>query len=325
MRSARPKGIARGWLLGVVVICSLGGLPFLSPKVYFLSLLYMVFLYVVLAESWNLIGGLAGYLSFGHVAFFGIGAYTTAFLMSKFDLSTALLLPVSLSGGLVSAAVALVVGYPCLRLRGPYFAVITLCFAFVVQILVENLPFFGGVEGLWLAPTEATVASQRTLYYELMMGLMVVVLVVVRTIEGSKLGAGLIAVREDEEVAQCLGIPTPRIKLLAFVLSAFFPGVAGGLHACYLTYISPVIVFDVMISILMVLMTLLGGGGSWAGALIGAVFLSVLNEFLTTFVGAEIARILYGMLFLGVILFLPNGLWEFVRNVSVVRAPHAER
>jgi len=324
VRSIWPGRITGGWIVSVIILCSLGILPLLSPKVYFLSLLYMVFLYVVLAESWNLIGGFAGYLSFGHVAFFGIGAYTTAFLMSTFHLPVASVLPISLLGGLVSAAVALVVGYPCLRLRGPYFAVITLCFAFVVQILVENLPFFGGVEGLWLTPTKETVAFQRALYYELMMGLMVVVLLVVRGIEHSRLGAGLIAIREDEDVAQCLGIPAPRIKLLAFVLSAFFPGVAGGFHACYLTYISPVIVFDVMISILIVLMTLLGGGGSWAGALLGAVSLSFVNEFLTTFVRAEIARILYGMLFIGVILFLPNGLWEFIRNASFKRA-HAER
>jgi branched-chain amino acid transport system permease protein len=302
------------WSISTCMVLLLGLFPLLSPQVYFLSMLYMVFLYVVLAESWNIIGGFAGYLSFGHVAFFGIGAYITAFLMHQLHLAPVLAVLSSILGGAVSAIVAYLIGYPCLRLRGPYFAVITLCFAFVVQMLIENMEFFGGVEGLWLPAMEGTVFSLRTIFYELMLGLMVLVVLIVRKIEHSKLGVGLIAIKEDEEVAQSIGIHTPRIKITAFILSAFFPGIAGGLHAYYLTYISPVIVFDVMISILIVLMTLFGGGGSWIGAFIGAVSLSLINEFLTTFVGAEIARIIYGLLFIGVILFMPNGIMEYIRK-----------
>jgi len=215
---------------------------------------------------------------------------------------------------MAAALVALGVGYPCLRLRGPYFAVITLCFAFVVQMVVQNIDLFGGVEGLWLAAMKQPIHVIRAIFYELMLALMILVILFVRWMEGSKLGKGLVTIREDEEVAQTIGIPAPRIKILAFVLSAFFPGVAGGLHAYYLTYISPENVFDVMVSILIVLMTLFGGGGSWLGALVGAVSLSLINEFLTTFVGAEIARIIYGLLFIGVILFMPNGIMEFFRR-----------
>jgi branched-chain amino acid transport system permease protein len=181
-------------------------------------------------------------------------------------------------------------------------------------MVVQNIDLFGGVEGLWLAAMKQPIHVIRTIFYELMLGLMILVILFVRWMEGSKLGKGLITIREDEEVAQTLGIHTPRIKVLAFVLSAFFPGVAGGLHAYYLTYISPENVFDVMVSILIVLMTLFGGGGSWLGALIGAVSLSLVNEFLTTFVGAEIARIIYGMLFIVVIIFMPNGIMEFFRR-----------
>ncbi len=297
---------------GIVILLSL--FPLLSPPAYFLSMLYMVFLYVILAESWNIIGGFAGYLSFGHVAFFGLGAYTTAFLMNKLALSPAATLLSSSPGGMAAALVALVIGYPCLRLRGPYFAVVTLCFAFVVHMVIQNIDFFGGVEGLWLPAMKQPIHIIRAIFYELMLALMILVILFVRRMEGSKLGKGLMTIREDEEVAQTLGIPAPRIKILAFVLSAFFPGVAGGLHAYYLTYISPENVFDVMVSILIVLMTLFGGGGSWLGALIGAVSLSLVNEFLTTFVGAEIARILYGLLFIVVIIFMPNGILEFFRR-----------
>ena len=187
-------------------------------------MLYMVFLYVILAESWNIIGGFAGYLSFGHVAFFGLGAYTTAFLMNKLALSPVATILSSIPGGFAAALVALVIGYPCLRLRGPYFAVVTMCFAFVVQMVVQNIDLFGGVEGLWLAAMKQPIHVIRAIFYELMLALMILVILFVRWMEGSKLGKGLVTIREDEEVAQTLGIHTPRIKILAFVLSAFFPG-----------------------------------------------------------------------------------------------------
>jgi branched-chain amino acid transport system permease protein len=312
--SPPEKKSRAGVFAAAAIVALLALFPLLSPPVYFLSMLYMVFLYVILAESWNIIGGYAGYLSFGHVAFFGLGAYTTAFLMNKLALSPVLTILSAVPGGVVAAAVAFVVGYPCLRLRGPYFAVVTMCFAFVVHMVMQNIDLFGGVEGLWLAAMKQPIEVIRGIFYELMLGLMVLVILFVRWMEGSKLGKGLVTIREDEEVAQTLGIHTPRIKILAFVLSAFFPGVAGGLHAYYLTYISPENVFDVMVSILIVLMTLFGGGGSWLGALIGAVSLSLVNEFLTTFVGAEIARIIYGLLFIVVIIFMPNGIMEYFRR-----------
>lgn len=299
---------------GILILLTL--FPLFSPPAYFLSMLYMVFLYVVLAESWNIIGGLAGYLSFGHVAFFGIGAYTTAFLMKQLGLSPLGTILSSLPAGLVAAMVAFLIGYPCLRLRGPYFAVITLCFAFVVHMVIQNIEIFGGVEGLWLPAMEKPISFIRAVFYEIMLGLMVAVILIFRWIEKSRLGMGLMTIKEEEEVAQTLGIHTPRLKIIAFGLSAFFPGIAGGLHAYYLAYISPEIVFDVMISILIVLMALFGGGGSWIGGLIGAVSLSLVNEFLTTFIGAEIARIIYGLLFIGVIIFMPNGIVEFLRRLG---------
>ena len=191
-------------------------------------MLYMVFLYVVLAESWNIIGGFTGYLSFGHVAFFGLGAYTTGFLMNKLALSPIATILSSIPGGFIAALVAFLIGYPCLRLRGPYFAVVTLCFAFVVHMVVQNIDLLGGVEGLWLAAMKQPIHVIRGIFYELMLALMVTVILFVRWMEGAKLGRGLVTIREDEEVAQTLGIHTPRMKVLAFALSAFFPGVAGG-------------------------------------------------------------------------------------------------
>ncbi|MBI5251155.1 MAG: branched-chain amino acid ABC transporter permease, partial [Desulfomonile tiedjei] len=133
-----------------ILLILLAAFPWLSPPVYFVSFMFTVFMYITLSSSWNLVGGYAGYLSFGHVAFFGIGAYSTAMLVKMFDLSPVGTVFSTLISGLVSSVVAVLVGYPCLRLRGPYFAVITLCFAFVVQLAFKNVEIVGGADGLWL-------------------------------------------------------------------------------------------------------------------------------------------------------------------------------
>jgi len=289
-------------------------LPWLSPPVYFVSLLFVVFMYVVLAESWVLIGGFAGYLSFGHGAFLGIGAYTTALLMNHFHLSPLYVLVSALPAGAAAACVAAVIGYPALRLRGPYFALITLCFAFVMELAVKNLDFLGGPEGLWLKAMGIEVGLARGIFFEVMLVLMLVTVLVVRRVESSRFGAGLKAIKEDEEVAQTLCVDTPRVKLSAFILSAFFPGVAGGLYAYYLSYIHPETVFNIDISILIVLMALFGGGSSYVGPIVGAISLSLVNELLSAFLKAEYARVIYGLLFVVLILYLPDGVISFFRG-----------
>jgi len=276
----------------------LGLFPWLNPPVYYISLLFTVFMYVTLATSWNLIGGYTGYLSFGHVAFFGLGAYTTAFLFNLLHLSPLLTILSSIPAGGAAALVAIIIGVPCLRLRGPYFAVITLCFAFVVELAVKNLSILGGADGLWLKSMDLPIEIARSILFEVMMVLMLIVVAASFLVGRSRFGAGLRAIKEDEEVAQTMAIDSARLKIGAFVLSALFTGAAGGIYAYYLAYIHPDIVFDINISILVVLMALFGGGGSWLGPVIGAVLLTLINEGLSTFVRAELARIIYGSLFI---------------------------
>lgn len=304
-----------GLILGAaVLLAGLATFPWLGPPVYFISLLFTVFLYVVLASSWNIIGGFAGYLSFGHVAFFGIGAYATALLMKGFDLTPFWTVLSTIPAGGVAALVAMIVGYPCLRLRGPYFAVITFCFAFVMELGIKNLSIVGGPEGLWLKSMDLPIEVIRSILFEVMLVIMMLTIAMSIWTSRSKFGAGLRAIKEDEEVAQTMAINAPKLKIQAFALSAFFPGMAGGVYAYYLTYIHPDIVFDVMISILIVLMALFGGGGTWLGPIIGAVMLTLINEGLSTFVKAELARIIYGCLFIAVIIFMPNGIMEFFKR-----------
>jgi branched-chain amino acid transport system permease protein len=194
---------------------------------HFISFLFSVFLYVTLASSWNILGGYAGYLSFGHVAFFGIGAYAVAILAKFLGLLPTGTLLAAIPAGLISAIVAVIVGYPCLRLRGPYFAVITLCFSFVAQLVVKNLDFTSGPDGLWLKALDVPIHVSRSLIYELMLALTLGTVVVSRAVTFSRFGAGLRAIKEDEEVAQTMAINSPFLKIKAFALSAFFPGIAG--------------------------------------------------------------------------------------------------
>jgi branched-chain amino acid transport system permease protein len=297
-----------------IALIVLTAFPWLGPPVYFVSFLFTVFMYVTLASSWNLIGGYAGYLSFGHAAFFGIGAYSTAVLTKIFDLSPVGTVLSTIPSGLIAAAISVVIGYPCLRLRGPYFAVITLCFAFVVQLAVKNIQAIGGADGLWLKTMDLNIGISRAIFFELMLLLTLITGGASILVGRSKFGAGLRAIKEDEDVAQTMAINAPLLKMKAFGLSAFFPGVAGGIFAYYLTYIHPDIVFDINISILIVLMSLFGGGGSWLGPVIGATALTFVNEILSTFVKAEFARIIYGCLFIVVIIFMPNGITEFLKG-----------
>ncbi len=306
----------RNWIFAatLIVLLGLAVFPWVGLPVYFVSFLFTVFMYVCLASSWNLIGGYAGYLSFGHVAFFGIGAYTTALMEKGMQLSPAGTLLSAIPAGGVAMLVAVIVGYPCLKLRGPYFAVVTLCFAFVVDLGIKNLDILGGPEGLWLKSMDLPIEVIRAIFFEAMLVIMILSIAAGYWTSVSKFGAGLRAIKEDEEVAQTMAINAPRLKIQAFALSAFFPGMAGGIYAYYLTYIHTDIVFDMMISILIVLMALFGGGGTVLGPIVGAVCLSFINESLSTFVKAELARIIYGGLFIGVIIFMPNGIIAFFKK-----------
>jgi len=296
-----------------IILLLLASFPGFRPEVYYLSFMFSIFMYVILATSWNFIGGYAGYLSFGHAAFFGIGAFATAKAAVFFGLTPLFTILASIPAGALAAAVALIIGYPCLKIRGPYFSVVTLCFAFVVELAVKNIEFLGGAEGIWLKFMDIPEQISRTILYEVMLLLMVVTLSVAGWLHRSRFGAGLAAIRADEEVAETMAIPTARLKMQAFALSAFFPGIAGGLFAYYLTYIHADVVFNINISILIVLMAMFGGGGTWLGPIVGAVILTFVNEGLSTFAQAEIARILYGALFIVVTIFMPNGILDFFR------------
>jgi branched-chain amino acid transport system permease protein len=289
-------------LIGVAAVLAV--LPLLGFSAYTLTFLTGLFVNVALAGAWTLLGGYAGYLSFGHVAFFGLGAYTTGMLLLGLGWSPFLTFPL---GGLVAGVFALLIGYPTLRLRGPYFSVATLLVSFVLLICVKNTEPLGGATGLFLPFPDVPIQTNRAWFYWAMGGLAGLVTGALAWVERSKLGAGLAAIRENEDVAETVGVDTAQLKMVALFLSAVFTGLVGGVYSYMRSYLSPEIAFDVERSILMFLMALFGGTGAWFGPLVGASILTVVGEALTVTLGGQTARIMYGLLLMIVILFLPNG------------------
>jgi branched-chain amino acid transport system permease protein len=275
--------------------------PLLS--VYLRSFLMFTMMYVVLALSWNIISGFTGYTSFGHVAFYGIGAYACAILVADYGWPW---LPTLGVGAGVAALAALALGYPVLRLKGPYFAIAMLGAAEgtrVVATVWDGLTH-GGL-GISLPSAETSVPT-----YYAMLVLMAVTVVVAYAVGHSRLGVRLNAIREDEVAAEALGINATAYKLVAFVLSAVFPAVAGGIQAYKVLYIDPPAVFFVQITIAMALMSMLGGKGTVVGPILGAVLLYTAQEL--TWVNFPTAHLIaYGLFIVLVARFLPRGLMGF--------------
>jgi branched-chain amino acid transport system permease protein len=279
----------------------------LRPSVYYLAALFGLFLYVALACGWNIFGGYTGYNNFGHAAFFGIGAYTSALLLLKLGLSP---FYTCMLGGLLAGVCAAIVGYPCLRLRGPYFVLVTLALGLSARLIVINVEFTGSSTGLYLPFLKVSMFTNRVIFYEVMLAIAFIIILIAMWIEKSKFGLGLRSIYQDEDSAETQGVDATKLKIRAFVLSAFLAGVAGGIYAYQRSYIHPDFIFDINLSVLVVLMALLGGPNTWLGPVIGSCIVVVINEALTAHanIGAEFSRIVYGLLLVLVIMYLPNGL-----------------
>ena len=260
-------------------------------------------MYVVLALSWNIISGFTGYTSFGHVIFYGIGAYACAILVADHGWHW---LPTLLVAAGVAAAVGVALGYPVLRLKGPYFAIAMLGAAEgmrVVATVWDGLTH-GGL-GISLPSVENSIAT-----YYAMLGLMLITILVAYAVGHSRFGIHLNAIREDEIAAEALGINATAYKLAAFALSAVFPAVAGGIQAYKVLYIDPQSVFFVQITIAMALMSMLGGKGTVIGPIVGAVLLYTAQEL--TWVNFPTAHLIaYGLFIVIVARFMPRGLVGF--------------
>ncbi len=309
--SRRQFALAAPLLLILTLV--LASLPFWAGD-YWTRIWTGVAMWAGLAASWNIIGGYAGYISFGQVAFFGIGAYATAILMQPaIHWNFFLTLPV---GAAVAGIFALIVGWPTLRLRGAYFAIATWALAEALQQLASVLGITGGSFGLSTPGNPST----SFFYYAMLIAAVIVYLGVWALFERSRFGYRVKAVRDHETAAQSLGINTTSVKLQAFVLSAAIPAVFGGIDAYWITFINPLSALGGGITDQMVVMALVGGLGHAWGPAFGAAALYLISTWLNATFGSTTSYIaLIGFLVAIIVLFLPDGIAGLVPRAKRLR------
>jgi branched-chain amino acid transport system permease protein len=309
----------RAWTLAgaAALVLLLAVPPFLSA--YGLEILISVLFFGYLGASWNILGGYAGQFSFGHAAFFGIGAYTSTLLYLRFGVSPWLGM---LGGGLLAALFGLFAGYLSFRygLRGPYFSLVTLAFAEMLRVVAVNWKAVGSSLGL-LIPNRGSAPAMflfagKLPYYYVILAMALGALWVTHRLERSKLGYALLAIRENEDAAEAAGVDALGMKLRAMAISSFLTALAGTFYAQYFAYIDPSLTFGPAVSIQGLLQAIVGGAGTVLGPLLGAFVLTPVSELtraaLRGRAGADI--MLYGLILVLVISFLPHGLMGWARR-----------
>jgi branched-chain amino acid transport system permease protein len=312
------------------VALGLALVPAAKLPAFYESFLYLVFHWVALATSWTILSGFSGYFSFGHGAFFGAGIYTTATLATA-GWPFLLTLP---AAGLVAAAFGVGMGavvFRVRRLRGELFALLTLAVTFVLATIVLNTSIDGG-PGVYLSgvPLPRIGGSPTATFYLLALGVALLTVATAYAVYHARWGAGLFAIHDDEDVAEVLGVPTYRYKLLALGLSSGLAGVVGGIHALFVTYVTVGETFSIVVPLYVVLMSVLGGARHWLGPAVGATGVTVLMYGVSGGETAVLGRAAVGLTLMLVILFLPEGLTGFVARrraaaPPATRAPERER
>jgi branched-chain amino acid transport system permease protein len=300
-------------LVGVAVIAAgiLVASLRVNPYLYFAG--YVILQYVVIATAWNILGGYAGYVNFGTPAFFALGAYTAVFLIQSMRAPLPVLI---LAGGLVSALLGLGIGYLTLRLRGVFFSIATLALSIVVQTMIINWEYVGGSRGLSvLRPSGPPFGNYVTFLFAVMVALAVVAVTTARFIERSWIGRGLAALRDNEEAAECMGVPTLRLKLFATTVSGFFLGVAGAPFPYYVTFVEPNSAFALDYAVNALAMPMIGGTTSWLGPVIGAVLLGAAQQLATVTISSEMNLFIVGVVLVAFVVLAPEGILGLVRRL----------
>lgn len=305
---------------------ALACVPWLGLPPFYESFLYLVFHWAILALSWNILSGYSGYFSFGHGAFFGVGMYATAVAAGKFDWPFLATLPLA---ALVPAVLGVALGAVVFRVksvRGELFALLTLAITFVVATIIINTRIDGG-PGIYLsgvAVPQLGPSPASSLYLMVLAGALLT-LVIAWRVQVSKLGTGLFAIHDDEDVAEVMGVPTYRYKLVALGISCALAGLAGGIHALFVSYVTAGETFNITVPLTVVLMSVLGGTRHWAGPAVGAAAITCLLYAFTAGNYAVAGKAAVGVVLVAVILFMPNGIlgW-FLKRKGAPKAQGAE-
>ena len=283
----------------------------INKFIYFAS--YVVLQYVVLATAWNIMGGYMGYVNFGSAGFFAVGAYSSVVLYKLIQAPLLVMIPVS---GLVCALLGLGMGYLTLRLRGVFFAIATLAMAIVLETLITNWDYVGGASGAYvLRPrTIEPFGDYIEFLFFVMLILAIFAVAVARWIERSKIGRGFSAIRDDELAAECTGVPTLRLKLLATTVSGFLMGIAGAPFAMYVSYIEPASAFNLVYAVNSIAMPMIGGATTWLGPLVGALLLGTVQQVATVTISSELNLLIVGGLLVFFVIAAPEGIVGLVRK-----------
>jgi len=265
----------------------------------------IVLMYVALAGGWNLLGGYAGYMNFGTVLFFGVGAYATAITSAHWHLNPLATAPLA---ALAAVVASLLIGVASLRLRGGYFAIATFILTLAVQSLALVLGLTHGAQGLFISGLGISPIQATRVFFDLFLGLAVLAILICWVVERTRWYSALTAIREDEDAAEVLGVPTARYKLTALLTGSAIAGIAGCFYAAQIFYIEPVGTFDFNISLATVVAAVIGGAGRWYGPVIGAVVTQLLAQELFVHVQGVYSQLSYGALLVIVVLAAPGGI-----------------
>ncbi len=311
--SRSPLWIGRGLVAIAAVL--LVTYPLLSDNLYYQNMIILSLVFAIAASGLSIITGMAGYVSLGQGAFIGLGGYTVGILATRHpDTTVWVWVPLA---GVVAALVAIVLGLVALRARGPSFVIITVAFLFLVQVIAINWrSLSGGTEGLSLPLPTWSFEHVNWPFYYVLVGLLGLQLLMTWWIRRTKLGTGLVAIREDETKAATVGINLPVEKIIAFAASAVMVGMAGGVYGYYLTFIDPRGMFNILLSVQAVLSLLVGGKATLYGPVIGAFTVEALNEYANNNLGGGNTRLLlFGGLLMLIVLLLPQGVLPAVESL----------
>jgi ABC-type branched-subunit amino acid transport system ATPase component/ABC-type branched-subunit amino acid transport system permease subunit len=292
--------------------------PVVSDSLYYQNMIILSLVFAIGAVGLNVISGYGGYISLGQGAFLGLGAYTLAILSTRVDVSVWVWVPLA---GVVAGVAAALLGVIALRTRGPSFVIMTIAFLFLLQIVATNWPSLtGGTAGVTLPLPTWSIDIQNWPFYYSLVALLGVSLLMSWRIRRTKFGMGLVAMREDEDKAATVGVNTPTYKLLGFVASAVFVGMAGAVYGYYLAFVDPIGMFNILLSVQILLSMLLGGRGTLFGPVLGAFLIEPLNEWSNNNLGGGNSRLLvFGGLMALVVLFLPRGIIPTLRELIEAR------
>jgi branched-chain amino acid transport system permease protein len=302
--NAGTKKRIGGWLVTILVVVAAFGFGG-AGQIADVRIGSIVLMYAAMAEGWNLLGGYGGYMNFGIVMFFGVGAYATAMANAGWHLNPLLALPIA---ALAAAAAGALLGIPALRLRGHYFAIATFILTLAVQALALVAGFTHGATGMYITGVTLDPVQATRLYFDLFLVLTVIAALVCWALERTRWHSALVAIREDEDAADVLGVPVTRYKSVALIIGAAIAGAAGCLYATQIYYIEPNGTFDFNISLGVVVAAVLGGAGTWFGPLIGAVITQLIAQELFVHVQGVYNQLSYGALLVVVVLVAPRGL-----------------